>query len=189
MKSNNNLLFLRSFVKNPKNVGSIIPSSRFLANAMVKQVAWNGVTAVAELGSGTGAITRYIHQKANGKTKVFLFEMDQTMRDNLTKEYPAFTSHPNAAALVNSIKAGGVEHLDCIFSGLPFFNFERTLRNTLMEQIYQALKPGGLFIAFQYSLQMKKQLSENFIIEKIEFVPLNIPPAFVYVCRKKESNE
>lgn len=189
MKSNHNLLFLKSFVKNPKNVGSVIPSSRFLANAMVKQVVWNEVTAVAELGSGTGAITQYIHQKANEMTKVFLFEMDQTMRNNLTEEYPTFTSHPNAAALVNSIKADGVDRLDCIFSGLPFFNFERTLRDTLMEQIYQALKPGGWFIAFQYSLQMKKQLSEHFIIEKIKFVPLNIPPAFVYVCRKKESNE
>jgi len=50
--------------------------------------------------------------------------------------------------------------------------------------VYHSLKPGGLFIAFQYSQQMKKLLGEHFSIEKIEFVPLNIPPAFVYVCRK-----
>lgn len=35
MKSNDSLLFLKSFVKSPKKVGSIIPSSRFLANTMV----------------------------------------------------------------------------------------------------------------------------------------------------------
>ncbi|MHA6528816.1 class I SAM-dependent methyltransferase [Paenibacillus sp. BAC0078] len=186
MKSNDNLLFLRSFVKNPKNVGSIIPSSRFLANAMVKQAIWQESTAVAELGAGTGAITRYIQTNANENTKVLLFEMDQTMRSNLQNEYPNFTCHPNAAALVDAMKKEGLNQLDYIFSGLPFFNFERSLRDTLIEQIHQALKPGGLFIAFQYSLQMKKQLSEKFIIEKIEFVPLNIPSAFVYVCRKKE---
>jgi len=85
------------------------------------------------------------------------------------------------------MKQQHIEQLDCIFSGLPFFNFESELRKTLVAQIVQALKPGGLFIAFQYSLQMKKILSEHFIIETIPFVPLNIPPAFVYVCRKKET--
>ncbi|MCG7381736.1 methyltransferase domain-containing protein [Paenibacillus sp. ACRRY] len=187
MKSNN-LLFFKSFMSSPKNVGSIIPSSRFLANKMVDQISWTDTTAVAELGAGTGPITQYIYQRANEKTKVLLFEMNPTMRDKLSKKFPDFTCHPDASTLVDSMKAEGLQHLDCVFSGLPFFNFERTLRDTLIDQIYQALKPEGLFIAFQYSLQMKKQLSDNFIIEKIEFVPLNIPPAFVYICRKKRNN-
>ncbi|MEN1986121.1 class I SAM-dependent methyltransferase [Paenibacillus hubeiensis] len=184
MKTNDKLLFLKSFVKNPKNVGSIIPSSRFLASAMVNQAVWQESTAVAELGAGTGAITRYIQKNANEHTKVLLFEMDQTMRNNLQHEYPEFISYPNAAALLDTMKNEGIDELDYIFSGLPFFNFERTLRDALIEQIHQALKPGGRFIAFQYSLQMKKHLSEKFIIENIEFVPLNVPSAFVYVCRK-----
>ncbi|MNW32155.1 tRNA (cmo5U34)-methyltransferase [compost metagenome] len=188
MKSNEYLLFLRSFVHSPKNVGSIIPSSRFLAKAMVRQAAWQEIKAVAELGSGTGAITQYINERASEDTKVLLFEMNTTMRNNLQKNYPDLSIHPNAAVLVETMKQQNIQQLDCIFSCLPFFNFESELRETLVEQIYQALKPGGLFIAFQYSLQMKKQLSEKFIIEKIEFVPLNIPPAFVYVCRKKEDN-
>lgn len=188
MKSNDSLLFLKSFVKSPKKVGSIIPSSRFLANAMVKQASWQENMTVAELGAGTGAITRYIQKSAHKSTKVLLFEMDQTMRTILQNEYPNFTSYPNAATLMNTMRNEGIDELDYIFSGLPFFNFERTLRNTLIEQIHQALKPGGQFIAFQYSLQMKKQLSEKFIIEKIVFVPLNIPSAYVYVCRKKESS-
>ncbi|KTS74991.1 phospholipid methyltransferase [Paenibacillus jamilae] len=187
LKLNENLLFLRSFIHSPKNVGSVIPSSRFLATKMVKQAPWNEVKAVAELGSGTGAITRFINTQVSEATKVLLFEMDETMRDNLQTEYPDFSCHPNAARLVEAMKQENIQQLDCIFSGLPFFNFERELRDTLVEQIYKALKPGGLFIAFQYSLQMKKQLSERFIIEKINWVPLNIPPAFVYVCRKKET--
>ncbi|WP_028592201.1 class I SAM-dependent methyltransferase [Paenibacillus massiliensis] len=188
MKSNEYLLFLRSFVHSPKHVGSIIPSSRFLAKAMVRQAAWQEVKAVAELGSGTGAITQYIIDCTNDDTKVFLFEMNTTMRNNLHKNYPDLSIHPNAAALVETIKQQNIDQLDCIFSCLPFFNFDSDLRETLVEQIYQALKPGGIFVAFQYSLQMKKQLAEKFVIEKMEWVPLNIPPAFVYVCRKKEDN-
>ncbi|MFJ2043477.1 class I SAM-dependent methyltransferase [Paenibacillus taichungensis] len=187
MNSNEPILFLKSFLQSPKHVGSIIPSSRFLANKMVNQAPWLDVKAVAELGSGTGAITRYIHQQAQDSTQVLLFEMNETMKNNLKTEYPSFPCYPDASRLVESMKQEGVEQLDCVFSGLPFFNFESELRNTLVDQIHKALKPEGLFIAFQYSLQMKKTLSEKFIIEKIELVPLNVPPAFVYVCRKKET--
>ncbi len=187
LNSNNPVLFLKSFLQSPKHVGSIIPSSRFLANKMVNQASWLEAKAVAELGSGTGAITRYIHQQAQDRTKVLLFEMNETMRNNLHTTYPQFSCYPDAARLVESMNQEGVQQLDYIFSGLPFFNFEPELRNTLVEQIHKALKPGGLFIAFQYSLQMRKTLSEHFIIEKIELVPMNIPPAFVYVCRKKET--
>ncbi|GGH50262.1 methyltransferase [Paenibacillus silvae] len=187
MKVKENMFFLRSFMQNPKHIGSVIPSSRFLAKKMVKQAPWREVKAIAELGSGTGAITRHISNHVTDSMRVLLFEMNDTMRTSLEQEFPQYSSYKNAANLVECMKQQQIEQLDCIFSGLPFFNFESELRKTLVDQIVQALKPGGLFIAFQYSLQMKKILSEHFIIETIPFVPLNIPPAFVYVCRKKET--
>lgn len=187
MSFNEKLLFLKSFIHDPKQVGSVTPSSRFLAHSMVNQAPWHEVKAVAELGSGTGAITRVINTKVTSTTKVLLFEMDKTMRHNLKTSYPDFSCYQNAASLVETIKSSHIHQLDCIFSGLPFFNFDPQLRNTLVEQIYQSLKPEGLFIAFQYSLQMKKQLSEYFNIDTIKYVPFNFPPAFVYVCRKRET--
>lgn len=187
MGVNENYLFLRSFIQDPKRVGSVTPSSRFLARSMVNQAHWHEIKAVAELGSGTGAITRIINTRITNTTKVLLFEMDATMRNNLKAEYPNFSCHRNAAHLVETMKNSNIDELDCIFSGLPFFNFEPEIRNTLVEQIHESLKPGGLFIAFQYSLQMKKQLSEYFNINTIKYVPLNFPPAFVYVCCKRET--
>ncbi|WP_338552708.1 methyltransferase domain-containing protein [Paenibacillus sp. KS-LC4] len=181
------LLFLQRFIQSPKRVGSVMPSSRFLATKMVSSIPLHNVKAVAELGAGTGAITRFINKRLSGSAKVLLFEMDDLMRKNLQSEYPDFISHPNACHLVERMKQEGIEQLDCIVSGLPFFNFSSELRETLLEQTIKALKPGGAFIAFQYSLQMKKQFSEHFIIEKIELVPFNFPPAFVYTCRKKEN--
>ncbi|OKP89407.1 class I SAM-dependent methyltransferase [Paenibacillus sp. P32E] len=185
MGLNENFLFLRSFIQDPKRVGSVSPSSRFLARSMVNQAPWHEINAVAELGSGTGAITRILNTKVTNTTKVLLFEMDKTMRNNLKMEYPNFSCHRNAAHLVETMKDANIHQLDCIFSGLPFFNFEPAIRNTLVEQIYESLKPEGLFIAFQYSLQMKKQLTKYFNIDTIKYVPLNFPPAFVYVCRKR----
>lgn len=153
---------------------------------MVEAVSWNEVTAIAEIGSGTGAITRFIQPQIDSSNKVFLFEIDDKMRSNLQESYPQFICHSNACNMNSIMNKYGIDQLDCIISGLPFFNFERELRENLMLQITTALKPDGYLIAFQYSLQMKKHLLDHFVIEKIDLVPLNIPPAFVYVCRKRD---
>lgn len=185
MEISRSLLFLRKFFHKPKQVGSIWPSSPFLSQKMVEHVPWEQIHSVAELGSGTGAITASIQSHAANTTKVFLFEKDEVMKNILQKEYPDFMCHTNALTLKRTIVEEGLTGLDCVISGLPFFNFPKEMRAALIHQVLEALRPGGYFIAFQYSLQMRKELSDVFQIEKIDFVPINIPPAFVYICRKR----
>ncbi|TMV49712.1 phospholipid methyltransferase [Paenibacillus mesophilus] len=182
------LLFLYKFSLAPKQIGSVTPSSAFLAKKMIDSVPWGRVRAIAELGAGTGAITKYIGTAMRKQTKVLLFEKDPYLREELARLYPDYSCHVDACQLGLSLQQEGIGRLDCILSGLPFFNFPQQLRDLLMDQIAAALKPGGLFIAFQYSQQMRKQLDRRFDIEHIHFVPLNIPPAYVYVCRKRESD-
>ncbi|MGG4143050.1 methyltransferase domain-containing protein [Paenibacillus algorifonticola] len=179
------MLFLNKFLRSPRQIGSVTPSSKFLAKKMLEAVPWNSTTSVAELGAGTGAITKYIQAAKKKATKVILFEKDPYMREQLQEHYPEFSSYEDGSYLQASLHTEAIKQLDCIISGLPFSNFPQTMRDKLMEQILVSLKDDGLFIAFQYSLQMRSQLREHFEIEKITFVPLNVPPAFVYVCRKK----
>lgn len=178
-------LFLFKFLRSPAYVGSVTPSSRFLAKSMMESILWSEVHAVAELGAGTGAITQYIPSAASAQTKVLLFEKDQTMRQELIRKFPNYQCYSDSRELQLALKNAGIEQLDCIISGLPFFNFPQAMRNQIIEQIHLSLSDGGMFVAFQYSTQMKQQLGEWFEMEEIKFVPLNIPPAFVYVCRKK----
>jgi Phospholipid N-methyltransferase len=178
-------LFLNKFLCSPRQIGSVTPSSKSLAKKMIESVPWGDVRSIAELGSGTGAITKYIQIATGKNTKVLLFETDSYMRKDLSRQYPDFLCYTDACELQSAMHNERIEQLDCIISGLPFAAFPQAMRDKLMEQIKISLKDNGLFIAFQYSLQMKKQLSTHFDIEKIQFVPLNLPPAFVYVCRKK----
>jgi phospholipid N-methyltransferase len=178
-------LFLYKFLRSPKQIGSVTPSSKFLARKMVDSVVWNHVDNIAELGAGTGSITKYIHEAKQIRTHVLLFEKDPFLRRELGKVYSDFSCYADACQLQIAMRNEGIEQLDCILSGLPFSNFSQDKRNKIMEQVLLSLKPGGFFIAFQYSQQMKRQLSRNFDIEEVKFVLLNFPPAFVYVCRKK----
>jgi phospholipid N-methyltransferase len=179
------MIFLYKFIRKPKTIGSVTPSSRFLANKMVEAACWQEINSVAELGAGTGAITQAIYHVAEEGTRVLLFEKDSHLREQLDLQFPEFSTYSEARSLSSIVKKQGLKHLDCVISGLPFANFPQQLRDEILEQVVKSLKPDGLFIAFQYSLQMKKQLSRHFDIQAIRLVWLNVPPAFVYICRKK----
>jgi len=183
------LLFISRFIHSPGQIGSVTPSSRYLARKMIDAIPWNQVHAAAELGAGTGAITKYIQSAISEGTKVVLFEKDPYLQKKLQHQFPKFTCYTDGCELQSALEQEDIVQLDCILSGLPFYNFPKPMRDRLIEQIRVSLKPGGLFIAFQYSLQMKQQLSDNFEIREILFVPMNVPPAFIYVCQKGTSTD
>jgi phospholipid N-methyltransferase len=178
-------LFLSKFFKSPKQVGSVIPSSRYLTEKMMEQIDWSNVRRIAELGAGTGVFTRAIQKRLHQGAEALIFEYDEKMRRLLMEQCPHLFFWGDAAELNLARETFGMEKLDVVISGLPFANFEQEMRDKLLDEVIEALKPGGLFIAFQYSLQMKKQLEARFSSVKTGFVLPNVPPAFVYVCQKQ----
>jgi phospholipid N-methyltransferase len=176
--------FLYKFIQSPKRIGSITPSSDFLAQAMIYPIDWNNTRSIVELGAGTGIFTRYIQQLKHPKCQGIVFEQDKEMAMYLQNLYPGLHYHSRAEELYPVLQQHGLSKVDCILSGLPFMNFPQAIRERILNGVAHSLKPGGLFIQFQYSLQMKHQLSKRFTKVDVRFVPLNVPPAFVYYCYK-----
>lgn len=98
--------------------------------------------------------------------------------------YPLFHFDRDAVSLHRILQRQEIKEVDCIVSGLPFAMFSHKLRNKILQAVYKSLKPGGIFVAFQYSLQMKTMFEQLFDKVIISLVPLNLPPAFVYFCQK-----
>jgi phospholipid N-methyltransferase len=107
------------------------------------------------------------------------------MQNRLKELYPNFVFYSEASSLPAALQEQGLSEVDCIISGLPFSNFSKGLREQILDGVLHSLKPGGLFITFQYSLHMKKYLVNRFAEVDINLVPLNLPPAFVYCCKKQ----
>lgn len=179
------LRFLHSFIRAPHLVGSVVPSSRHLTDAMMRKVPFTSAERIVELGAGTGVFTQALAQGVRPEAQVLLFEQDQRLRALLSERYPRFYVEPDALGLLHVLDRvkWGKNSVDVILSGLPFACFPKGRREELLAQVASALKPGGLFVAFQYSWQMKRSLANQFSEMSIEFVPRNFPPAFVYTCR------
>lgn len=177
-------LFLYKFVQSPSSIGSITPSSSVLAKKMMGNLPWDSIDAIVELGAGTGVFTRYIFKHKKPSCKAIIIEKDVQLLESLIATYPLFHFDCDAEKLDRVLQELNIPEVDCIISGLPFAVFSSKLRKRILLAIERSLKPGGQFIAFQYTLQMKNTLEQCFDEMNLSFVPFNLPPAFVYHCKK-----
>lgn len=171
-------LFLKQFFQNPKQIGAIAPTSSFTADIMTMPIKPDA--SVLEIGAGTGTITSSIIKRINRPNQLTSVEIDKTLAKEFKKDFPL-------VELVNQ----DVEQIlqeektyDFIISGIPFVSMNASKRARVFQLVKNRLNPNGQFIAFQYSLYTKKELEALFPRVDIKFSLWNLPPAFIYFCKK-----
>lgn len=179
------MTFLKRFAKSPRRIGSVAPSSMFLTRAMLDRVDWENANYIAELGAGTGVFTREIVKRAKPDAKILVFEIDPDLQKMIRDEHPehkGLTIHSDAQELKKYMVANNIDKLDFIISSLPFTVLPPKMSLRILNAALEGLRPGGHFVAYQYSSLMKHVLKKKFAHIKTRFVAFNIPPAFVYDC-------
>lgn len=180
--------FIKQFLKDRKTVGSVRPSSRFLAEKMLQNVDFNTSKILVELGPGTGVFTEKIIEKMADDALLLVFELNQnfirTLRKKIKDKRVVFI-YDSAEKIEEYLQKYNFEKADVIISSLPLFNFPQDLREVIIKNAHKMLKNEGKYIQFQYSTQAKKLLEATFDNVSLAFTPLNFPPAFVYTCDKK----
>ena len=187
--------FLGRYIKKPRTVGALSPSSQKLAKQMVGPLDFANVKTIVEYGTGTGVFTKYIKDKIDPqKTLFFSFEIDQELY-KISKEQISDVEiiNDSAAAVNDYLKKHGKTHADAVVSGLPWAFFSDELQNEILDQTLEALEDGGYFTTFTYVVayympaarRFRKKLKSRFSEVKLSpVVWKNFPPAVVYWCKK-----
>ncbi len=168
-------------------VGSMTPSSRFLAAKMLNHIPIKDARVVVELGPGTGVFTEKILEMLGANTQLIIVELNDDFFNTLENKFHhpnLHLKHGSADQIEFYLKELGFEKADLIISSLPLANFPSELRNNVIETAKKCLDNNGRFVQFQYSLQSLKTLKRNFHSVKVNFTAFNFPPAFVYTCSK-----
>lgn len=109
------------------------------------------------------------------------------MREHLKSIYPECIFHSNASYLLKKLNQEGIRELDCIICGLPFFNFSIEMRDKILHQIVKSLKPGGILVAYQHSLHMKKNGLNNYLLRKLNLcLTLSLQHSYIFVVKKND---
>jgi phosphatidylethanolamine/phosphatidyl-N-methylethanolamine N-methyltransferase len=186
--------FLTEFIQNPLGTGSLVPSSSGLARMMVQQAELGSADAVLEYGPGTGIFTEYILRELRPESKFAAIEINPRFAAIFRAAYPSIPlfedSAENVCAICESMQIASV---DCVVSGLPWAFFSKSMQIMCLDQMMRVLKPGGRFVTFGYlqslALPAGRHLSSLLptyftTVSRSRTVWFNLPPAFVYRCRR-----
>jgi len=150
---NNRSVFFQEFVKYPLQIGSIIPSSRFLEQHVVKAAGVCTAKIIVELGPGIGGMTRAILHAMDHHAKLLSIEINPNFHAflNCIEDDRLIAHLGNAHELKDIIYKYGLNKADVVISGIPFSTMSHTFGSHLIETILSILSPRGRFIAYQLS--------------------------------------
>lgn len=179
------LLFARNFLRHPRMLGSIIPSSRFLIKQVLEPIDWSRARVVVEYGPGVGSITAEVLRRLRPDGHIVAIETNRDFVRFLKTALPDPRLHvvPGSAADVNAIlEELGLGAASYIISGIPFSTMPDQLRADIVRKSRAALEPGGAFLVYQFSSRVLPDLQRTFEVVKRGFQPLNVLPAHLFVC-------
>jgi phospholipid N-methyltransferase len=181
--------FLNQFIKNKKSIGAVLPSSYFLQKKILAKIDFTKDLNIVEFGPGTGAFTFEILKKLSPKSNLFVFEINEYFHqklENKIKDNRVTFINDSAENLAIFLKKINLENVDIIISSLPIANFSDELRKSILQKSYDSLLKDGKYIQYQYSKNALEEIKAIYKDANVttEFVFINIPPAWVYECKK-----
>jgi phospholipid N-methyltransferase len=178
------LRFFRSFMANPRQVGAVLPTSRRTVRDMLGMANIPQARLVAEIGAGTGAYTGEILNQLHPEARFLAFEIDPDLAAVLSESFDdrrLQTINDSAANIEDYLDGAKV---DVIVSAVPFTSLPEDAKESVFGAAARALAPEGVMVQIQYSTVLQGELTRRFASVRRRLSPLNVPPAFLYACRR-----
>lgn len=178
-------IFFARWLRQPRKLGIMVPSSRFLARAMARQVDLSRPGVIVELGGGTGAVTTALLESGVSPSRLVVIERDGEMHALLQKKFPGVkVIYGDARMMKNLLEKEGISQVNAVVSSLPMLALKTEDKSKIISQSFEAMGEGGTFIQYTYS--MKSSISEsdmsglNTECKFAKLVLFNFPPATLW---------
>lgn len=186
--------FFRQWLRNPRAMAALSPSSRQLAREMVVQLP-AGARKVVELGAGTGVFTRALLERGVAARDLLVVELNPELHGLLRQRFPdAHVVNGDArdlARIAAERRFAEPGEVDAVVSGLGFLAMPRPIQRAILEAVFQVLGPNRPLIQFTYGPvgPLPRGLLDELGLRsrRTGVVWRNVPPAAVYVYTRNRS--
>ena len=178
------LLFARNFLRHPHMLGSVIPSSRFLVNAVLERIDWSRARVIVEYGPGVGTFTTEILRRMRRDSRLVAIETNlefvrylATIPDSRLR-----AEHGSAEDVSRILGHLGLPRADYIVSGIPLGSMPKSLQTAISVASRDMLEEDGKFLVYQFTSRVLPVLRQTFRDVTRRFELRNFPPAQLFVC-------
>jgi len=180
--------FLRGFMRHPAQVGSVVPSSRWLEQRLVRQAHIHEARTVVELGPGTGGTTAAMLQAMPTAARLLAIELDPDFRRHLQtslSDARLVLELGSAERIAAFLAAHHLPAPDAIVSGIPFSTMASDVSDRIAAAIAQVLRPGGRFVAYQVRAHVAGFVTPYLGEPDKQWEVVNVPPVRVFTWTKR----
>jgi len=182
-----------------KTTAAVAPSSRYLAHAMLKPLSLSEASTVVELGPGTGVITKALLDVLPEDATLLAFEINRRfyryLKKNISDERLVLLK-TSAEHVGRELRRRGRTRVDAVVSSLGLGLMSDRERRALLGGLLPFMDDNSVFTQYQYihGLELKNGRLRRFSVGSLlhqyfdsverKMVWRNLPPAFVFACRK-----
>lgn len=169
-------------------LGSLIPSSRFLVDQVLGEVAWNRARVIVEFGPGVGSMTEPMLARMGPDARLVVFETNPQFVDFLRRNYPdprLTVVNGSAEGIDQELARLGVGQADYIVSGIPFSTIPAATRESILRKSHASLASDGMMIVYQFTKAVRPDLERIFGEVEERFELLNVLPAHLFFCERE----
>ncbi|MGH3647856.1 MAG: class I SAM-dependent methyltransferase [Micromonosporaceae bacterium] len=186
--------FLREFVRNPRQTGSIAASSGPVVRMLLDSLDLTAARRVVELGAGTGAVTAGLAERLGPDAALLAVELNPEFAHALRRRFSSPSvriANRSATELPELLRAQRWGPVDAIASGLPWTLMSDRERRDTLDMVVDVLAPDGQFVTLTCLHQtvtgsgrlLRQLLEERFgQVRRQPVVWAAVPPMFVYRC-------
>jgi phospholipid N-methyltransferase len=178
-------LMTKKFLAKGTSVASFAPSQGPLCRRILRGINFETAKCIVELGAGTGPVTVELLKQAKPHTRVVVIEIDADFCARLRQRFPAADIVEGDASKLEELLADrGIKKVDHVVSGLPIPSFPAPLRDAIIASSARVLAENGTFRQLTNMPWVYKPMYKRYFRDvSFEFVPMNLPPAGVYICQ------
>lgn len=177
-------LFFKRWLRNPLQMGSIIPSSPALCRRIAAAVEREPEEYVLELGAGTGVISRALLTAGVPAHKLIVVEIVPEMAEFLRESLPGVNVIcGDAFDLKNALPAHMQNRIGTAICGIPLVLLPLERQQAFVDAV-ESVAPGKGFLLYTYCITSPLPYDKLSLgARRLAWTPLNFPPASVWRYR------
>jgi len=174
-------VFLSAFLKNWKQVGFPVQTSRHGARKICDAIDFSTARRIVEVGSGAGSITKEILKSLRPDAELIVFEINH----ELCRCLRVIDDRRLTVYNISGFEMATVleEKADYVISAIPIANLSNASLSGYYQTIKAVLHERGACIQLQLSVLSYRRVKKFFKSVRVAFTLLNPPPLFIYFCR------
>jgi phosphatidylethanolamine/phosphatidyl-N-methylethanolamine N-methyltransferase len=177
-------LFLKRWLANPLQMGSIVPSSPALGRRIAAAVERAPDQYVLELGAGTGAVSRALLAGGVPAERLVVVEIVPEMAAHLRDQLPGVqVVCGDAFDLAGCLPAGIAGQIGTAICGIPLVMLPLARQRQFTASV-EAVAPGRGYLLYSYCITSPLNAARlGMAGRRLAWTPLNFPPASVWRYR------